>query len=94
MHADDIVFPTVMGRRVEGPWLFLGEVGKSPETGRWQCLEACAQPLGPLPGSDGSHNERRALPDLEPGDQHATGRRAVPSASILKSRSLRIEGWI
>ncbi len=59
----DIVFPTVMGRRVEGPWLFLGEVGKSPETGRWQCLEACARPIAsarcPVPVD--SQNERRAL---------------------------------
>ena len=59
----DIVFPTVMGRRVDGPWLFLGEVGKSPETGRWQCLEACARPIAsarcPVPVD--SQNERRAL---------------------------------
>ena len=55
--------PSVMGNRVEGPWLFLGEVGRSPETGRWQCLEACARPIAsarcPVPVD--SHNERRAL---------------------------------
>ena len=55
--------PSVMGNRVEGPWLFLGEVGRSPETGRWQCLEACARPIAsarcPVPMD--SHNERRAL---------------------------------
>ena len=59
----DVAFPTVMGRRVEGPWLFLGEVGRSPETGRWECLEACARPIAsarcPVPVD--SHNERRAL---------------------------------
>ncbi len=59
----DVAFPTVMGRRVEGPWLFLGEVGRSPETGRWQCLEACARPIAsarcPVPVD--SQNERRAL---------------------------------
>ena len=59
----DVTFPTVMGRRVEGPWLFLGEVGRSPETGRWECLEACARPIAsaccPVPVD--SHNERRAL---------------------------------
>ena len=59
----DPVFPTVMGNRVEGPWLFLGEVGRSPETGRWECLEACARPIAsarcPVPVD--SHNERRAL---------------------------------
>ncbi|MCY4501495.1 MAG: hypothetical protein OXE57_08040, partial [Alphaproteobacteria bacterium] len=59
----DPVFPTVMGNRVEGPWLFLGEVGRSPETGRWVCLEACARPIAsarcPVPVD--SHNERRAL---------------------------------
>ncbi|MYE60244.1 MAG: hypothetical protein F4X35_11995 [Alphaproteobacteria bacterium] len=60
----DVAFPTVMGsRRVEGPWLFMGEVGRSPNTGRWQCLEACARPIAsaccPVPVD--SHNERRAL---------------------------------
>ncbi len=59
----DPVFPTVMGNRVEGPWLFLGEVGRSPETGRWECIEACALPIAsarcPVPVD--SHNERRAL---------------------------------
>ena len=59
----DPVFPTVMGNRVEGPWLFLGEVGRSPETGRWECQAACAQPIAsarcPVPVD--SHNERRAL---------------------------------
>ena len=62
--AGDVAFPTVMGsRRVEGPWLFMGEVGRSPETGRWECLEACARPIAsdlcPVPVD--SHNERRAL---------------------------------
>ena len=59
----DVAFPTVMGRKVEGPWLFMGEVGRSPETGRWECLEACARPIAsarcPVPVD--SHNERRAL---------------------------------
>lgn len=59
----DPVFPTVMGNRVEGPWLFLGEVGRSPETNMWECLEACARPITsarcPVPVD--SHNERRAL---------------------------------
>ena len=60
----DVAFPTVMGsRRVEGPWLFMGEVGRSPNTGRWQCLEACARLIAsdrcPVPVD--SHNERRAL---------------------------------
>ena len=59
----DMVVPTVMGNRVDGPWLFLGEVGRSPETGRWECMEACAQPIAsarrPVPVD--SHNERRAL---------------------------------
>lgn len=58
-----VAFPDVMGRRVEGPWLFIGEVGRSRETGRWQCLEACARPIAsaccPVPVD--SHNERRAL---------------------------------
>ena len=60
----DVTFPTVMGsRKVEGPWLFMGEVGRSPNTGRWQCLQACARPIAsdrcPVPVD--SHNERRAL---------------------------------
>ena len=60
----DVAFPTVMGsRRVEGPWLFMGEVGRSPETGRWQCLEACARLIAsaccPVPVD--SQGERRAL---------------------------------
>ncbi|MYE59471.1 MAG: hypothetical protein F4X35_07880 [Alphaproteobacteria bacterium] len=59
----DMAFPTVMGNRVEGPWLFFGEVGRSPESGRWECLEACARPIAsarcPVPVD--SHNERRAL---------------------------------
>ena len=59
----DVAFLSVMGRRVEGPWLFMGEVGRSPNTGRWQCLEACARPIAsarcPVPVD--SHNERRAL---------------------------------
>ena len=59
----DMYFPIVMGRRMEGPWLFLGEVGRSRETGRWQCLDAIARPIAsaccPVPVD--SHNERRAL---------------------------------
>ena len=59
----DVASPTIGRNRVEGPWLFLGEVGLSPETGRWECLEACAQPIAsarcPVPVD--SHNERRAL---------------------------------
>ncbi len=59
----DVAVPTVGRNRVEGPWLFLGEVGRSPETGGWECLEACAQPIAsarcPVPVD--SHNERRAL---------------------------------
>ena len=58
-----VVVPTVMGNRVDGPWLFLGEVGLAPETGRWECMEACAQPIAsarrPVPVD--SHSERRAL---------------------------------
>ncbi len=59
----DVTSPTVGRNRVEGPWLFLGEVGRSPETGRWECMEASAQPIAsarcPVPMD--SHNERRAL---------------------------------
>ena len=59
----DVTFLSVMSRKVEGPWLFFGEVGRSPQTGRWQCLEACARPIAsaccPVPVD--SHNERRAL---------------------------------
>ena len=59
----DVSFLSVMGRRVEGPWLFFGEVGRSPETGRWQCLAACARPIAsaccPVPVD--SQGERRAL---------------------------------
>ena len=59
----DVAFPTVMGGRVEGPWLFMGEVGRSPNTGRWQCLAACARPIAsarcPVPVD--SQGERRAL---------------------------------
>ena len=58
-----VAVPTVGRNRVAGPWLFLGEVGLSPETGRWECMEACAQPIAsarrPVPVD--SHNERRAL---------------------------------
>ncbi len=32
----DVVSPTIGCNRVDGPWLFLGEVGRSPETGRWE----------------------------------------------------------
>lgn len=59
----DVVSPTIGRNRVDGPWLFLGEVGWSPETGGWECMEACAQPIAsarrPVPVD--SHNERRAL---------------------------------
>ena len=59
----DVVSPAIGSNRVAGPWLFLGEVGRSPETGRWECMEACAQPIAsarcPVPVD--SHNERRAL---------------------------------
>ncbi len=59
----DVVSPTIGRNRVAGPWLFLGEVGRSPETGRWECMEACAQPIAsarcPVPVD--SHNERWAL---------------------------------
>ena len=59
----DVACPTIGSNRVAGPWLFLGEVGRSPETGRWECMEACTQPIAsslcPVPVD--SHNERRAL---------------------------------
>ena len=59
----DVAVPTVGRNRVRGPWLFLGEVGRSPETGSWECMEACAQPIAsarrPVPVD--SHNERLAL---------------------------------
>ncbi len=59
----DVARPAIGRNRVAGPWLFLGEVGPSPETGRWECMEACAQPIAtarcPVPVD--SHNERRAL---------------------------------
>ena len=62
----DVAVPTIGRNRVAGPWLFLGEVGPSPETGRWECMEACAQPIAsaqcPVPVD--SHNERRALEAL------------------------------
>ena len=55
--------PTIGSNRLAGPWLFLGEVGRSPETGRWECRAASAQPIAsalcPVPVD--SHNERRAL---------------------------------
>ncbi len=65
-HVDvrtDVASPTVGRNRVEGPWLFLGRVGRSGDNGPWECREACAQPIVsarcPIPVE--SHNERRAL---------------------------------
>ena len=61
-----VVLHSVYGRRIAGPYLFLGVVARPEEGGRWECRLACAQPIvGPnCPIPIDSGYERTALESL------------------------------
>ena len=58
------VCPSIGGRPVIGPYLFLGAVARSE--GRWACVNACAQPIARLdcPVPVDSNYERQAVDAL------------------------------
>ena len=61
-----VVSPVIHDKRVEGPYLFLGVVGRSADGSGWECRMACAQPIAApeLPIPVESDYERRALLSL------------------------------
>ena len=76
--------PEIGGNRIRGPWLVLGTVARSGETGSWACLKARAQlivaPAWPVPVDSGQERRafavlRRLVRELErdAGLRHALG---------------------
>ena len=59
-----VVCPSIGGRPVIGPYLFLGAVARSAD--RWACVNACAQPIAALdcPVPVDSNYERQAVDAL------------------------------
>ena len=58
---DPVVCPSIGGRPVSGPYLFLGAVARSGD--RWTCVNACARPIAALdcPVPVDSDYERQAV---------------------------------
>ena len=59
-----VVCPSIGGRPVSGPYLFLGAITRS--AGRWTCINACARPIAALdcPVPVDSDYERQAVDPL------------------------------
>ena len=85
---DRVVCPSVGGRPVIGPYLFLGAVDRS--TGRWACVDACARPIVALdcPVPVDSDYERQALVALRRLVGTLAGH---PGLAALLGGALRIE---
>ena len=85
---DPVVCPSILGRPVIGPYLFLGAVARSK--GRWACVDACARPIVALdcPVPVDSDYERKAVGALRRLVGTLSGN---PELAALLGGALRVE---
>ena len=83
-----VVCPSIGGRPVIGPYLFLGAVARSE--GRWACVDACARPIAALdcPVPVDSNYEREAVGALRRLVETLGGN---PELAALLGGTLRVE---